>query len=148
MKRTTLFTILLLLAVLIAPNSTVYSQTRDSSIVTIDETIGFLLNQNQEAKNVIAAQEKRIADLETELEVEKENSASIGKSYESAISEISSLKTSNAALARAVAVNEDTIAKLLADNAKQREKAKKAARAKWKAIAVAAGVIVLKIVLP
>ncbi len=125
----------------------VYSQTRDSNIVSVDETIAFLLKQNSDAKDVIAASDKRIADLESELAVTRENSASIGKSYEAAVSEISSLKTANAALSRAVAVNEDTIAKLQADNAKQRDKAKRANRDKWKAIAVAGGIIVLKLIL-
>ena len=97
---------------------------------------------------MIAAQEARINDLEAEVAAERENSASIGKSYEAAQSEISSLKKSNEALARAVAINEDTIAKLQADNSKQREKAKNAEKTKWKVIAVAAGVIILKLLIP
>lgn len=137
----------MLLVLLTAANLPVYSQTRNSNTVSLDETIAFLLKQNADAKDVIAAGDKRIADLEAELAVEKENSASISKSYDSAVSEISSLKTSNAALARAVAINEDTIAKLQTDNQKQRDKAKRATRDKWKVIAVGAGVIALKLLL-
>ena len=96
---------------------------------------------------MIEQQDVRISDLEAELAVEKENSASIGKSYESAKSEIASLKTSNAALARAVAINEDTIAALQTDNAKQRGRAKKANADKWKVIAAASGVFILKLLL-
>lgn len=97
---------------------------------------------------MLAAQEARIADLESEVAVEKENSASVSKSYESAQFEITSLKKSNEALARAVAINEETIAKLQTDNAKQREKAKKANADKWKVVAVAAGVVILKFLIP
>ncbi len=104
--------------------------------------------QNENARGLIAVQDAAIKDLESLAALERENSASIGKSYEFARSEIVSLKTSNQALARAVAINEDTIAKLKTDNEKQREKAKSAARAKWKAIAVAASVIVLKFLIP
>ena len=108
----------------------------------------FCSKENKESKNSIAAAENRIADLESELIVERENSASISKSYETAQSEITSLKSSNAALARAVAVNEDTIAKLQTDNAKQREKAKRATGDKWKVIVIAAGIIAVKFLLP
>ena len=97
---------------------------------------------------MIEKQTARIADLESELASEKENSASVSKSYESAKTEISSLKISNEALARAVRINEGTIALLQEDNAKQRDKAKRATRDKWKAIAVAAGVIALKFLIP
>lgn len=138
----------MLLALLIAPNSSVYTQTRDSSIVTIDETVSFLLSQNEAAKNVIAASEKRIADLEAEIVIEQENSASIGKSYESAKTEIANLRSANESLREAVALNKNTIALLQTDNAKQKEKAKKATKDKWKAIAVAAGVIALKFLIP
>jgi chromosome segregation ATPase len=148
MKRQKIFITLMLLALLIAPNSSVYTQTRDSSIVTIDETVSFLLSQNEAAKNVIAASEKRIADLEAEIVIEQENSASIGKSYESAKTEIANLRSANESLREAVALNKNTIALLQTDNAKQKEKAKKATKDKWKAIAVAAGVIALKFLIP
>ena len=107
-----------------------------------------MIQQNEIARELIEKQEARISDLENELMTERENSVSIGKSYVAAKSEITSLKTSNAALARAVTINEDTIAKLQADNIKQREKAKNAEKTKWKVIAVAAGVIALKFILP
>lgn len=133
--------------------SGVYSQTPVSPTAPIDkkeivdapDTVAFLIRQNETARDLIEAQEKRVADLEAELMLEKENSASIAKSYEAAKSEISSLKTSNEALARAVAINENTIAILQTDNAKQRDKAKKAVRDKWKAILVAAGLFALKV---
>lgn len=146
MKR--IFTTLLLIALVIAPLSVVNSQIKDSNIVSTDETISFLLKQNDNAREVIAAQENRIKDLESEVAAEKENSASIGKSYESAKSEISSLKQSTQALSRAVSLNEQTIALLQADNAKQKDKAKRATRDKWKAIAVAAGAIALRFLIP
>lgn len=79
---------------------------------------------------------------------ERENSASVSKSYELARIEIASLKQSNEALSRAVAINENTIALLQLDNQKQREKVKAANKAKWKAIAVAASVIALKFIIP
>lgn len=138
----------MLIAMLIAPLSAVNSQTRSSNTVASDETISFLLKQNDNAREVIAAQENRIKELEAEVAVERENSASIGKSYESAKSEISSLKQSNEALSRAVSINEQTIALLQADNQKQKEKAKRATRDKWKAVAVAAGAIALKFLIP
>lgn len=97
---------------------------------------------------MIEKQATRITDLENELIVERENSASISKSYDSAKIEISSLKSSNEALARAVAINEGTIALLQEDNAKQRDKLKKANKDKWKAYAVAAGIIALKFIIP
>jgi chromosome segregation ATPase len=146
MKR--IFTTLMLLALLIAPSFAVNSQTRASSTVTTDETISFLLTQNENAKSVIAAQENRIKDLESEVAVERENSASVSKSYESAKSEIVSLKQSNEALSRAVSLNEQTIALLQTDNQKQKDKAKRATRDKWKAIAVAAGAIALRFLIP
>ena len=142
------FITLTLLLLITAPSFTIYSQTKDSSIVTTDETVSFLLSRNKEYKALISEQENRIADLQSELDVEKENSASIGVSYESAKSEIVSLKSSNAALGRAVAINEDTISKLQTENAKQKEKAKNAEKTKWKVIAVAAGIVALKFILP
>lgn len=148
MKRKIQLIIFLTLTLIIASNSNVFSQTSDSKIVSKTETVSFLIEQNKNARVLIAEQEKRIADLEAENAVEKENSASIGKSYESAKSEITSLKQSNNALARAVAINESTIAALQTDNAKQREKVKKANADKWKAVAVAAGVVILKFLIP
>lgn len=94
---------------------------------------------------MIEKQKIRIADLEAEVALEKENSSSIGKSYEAAKSEIISLKQSNEALQRAVALNEQTIALLQTDNAKQKTAAKKANKAKWKARGVAAVLILLEI---
>lgn len=139
----------MLLALLTAPSLRVFSQTSNSNTaVSVDETIAFLLAQNNEAKAIIIAQEKRITDLETEAAVERENSASISKSYESAKTEIASLKSSNEALARAVALHENTIALLQTDNAKQKDKAKKATREKYKAYAVAGVVVVLKFLIP
>lgn len=97
---------------------------------------------------MIEKQKVRINDLENEVIASAEISQSIGKSYESAKSEITSLKQSNEALSRAVALNENTIALLQTDIAKQKEKAKKARSDKWKAYAVAAGVIALKFIIP
>ena len=148
MKRPKIYTMLMLLVLIIALNSVSFSQTKSSNIVTTDETISFLLKENKESKNSIAAAENRIADLESELIVERENSASISKSYETAQSEITSLKSSNTALARAVAINEDTIAKLQTDNAKQRGKVKNANKTKWSLIAGVVGLIALKFILP
>lgn len=138
----------MLIGLLIAPSFKVYSQTSNSNIVSTDETVAFLLNQNKEAKNVIASQEQRITDLEAELTLERENSASALKSYESAKTEIANLRSANESLRKAVSLNEQTIALLQTDNAKQSEKAKKAMKAKWKAYAALAGVIVLKVLIP
>ena len=125
-----------------------FSQTSDSTTVGKNETVSFLIQQNENARTLISSQEKRIADLENELMTERENSGSLVKSYDAAKSEIVNLKSSNEALSRAVAINESTIAVLKDDNAKQREKAKKANRDKWKAILVAAGVVAIKLALP
>ena len=132
----------------IAANSKIYSQTSDLKVVSKAETVSFLLQQNENDRALISKQDNRIADLESELIVERENSVSISKSYETAQSEITSLKSSNSALARAVAVNEEVVAKLQTDNAKQREKAKRATGDKWKVIVIAAGIIALKFILP
>ena len=148
MKRKTILLICLSAVLTIAANSKIYSQTSDSKIVSKAETVSFLLQQNENDRALISKQENRIADLESELIVERENSASISKSYETAQSEITSLKTSNAALARAVAVNEEVVAKLQTDNAKQRERATRATGDKWKVIIIAAGIIALKFILP
>lgn len=122
------------LALTIAPSFQIYSQTRDSNIVSNDETISLLLDQNREAKNVIEKQEKRIKDLEAEVSLEKENSASIGTSYEKAKSEIESLKSANDALHKAIAINEQTIAIVQSDRDKWKGKAKKESKEKWAAI--------------
>ena len=148
MKNKTILQICLLLTLITALNFAVFSQTSPSPTVAKGQTVTFLIEQNENARTLISQQEKRIADLENELIVERENSASIGKSYESAKTEIVNLKTSNESLARAVAVNENTIALLQADNAKQREKAKKAKRDKWKIIAAGAALVALKIFIP
>lgn len=151
-----------ILALLIALSLPVFTQTNDSStataspappnrtetVIKTDETISFLLIQNENAREIIQKQKTRIKDLETENALEQENSASISKSYETAKIEIASLKQSNEALFRAVATNEQTIALLQSDNTKQREKAKNANKAKWKAYAVAAGVVALKFLIP
>lgn len=107
-----------------------------------------MLQQNTAANELIEKQKNRITDLEAEISIERENSASVSKSYESAKSEISSLKSSNEALARAVALNENTITLLQADNAKQRDRVKQANKAKWKAYGVAAVTVALKLLLP
>lgn len=148
MINKTILQICLLLTLITALNFTAFSQTSDSPTVPKGQTVSFLIEQNENARSLISQQEKRIADLENELIVEQENSASVGKSYDLAISEISLLKTSNEALARAVAINENTVAMLQADNAKQREKAKRATLGKWKIYAIAAGVIAFKFLIP
>lgn len=132
---------------LIALNFSVYTQTQNSPTVSREETVAYLINQNKAANELIAAQKNRITDLEAEVADERENSASLGKSYEAAKSEISSLKSANEALSRAVSINEQTIELLKDENAKQKDKAKRANRDKWKAIIVAAGVIALKFAL-
>ncbi|HEY0051188.1 MAG TPA: hypothetical protein VGB68_17975 [Pyrinomonadaceae bacterium] len=104
-----------------------------------------MIQKNKEARELISKQEKRIETLEAEVAAEKENSASIGKSYESAKSEIALLKESNAALSRAVALNEQTIELLKEDNAKQRGLVKKANKEKWKARFAAAFLIAIQL---
>ncbi len=138
----------ILLTLIIAANFACFSQTLDSPTVPKGQVVSFLIEQNKNARELIEKQNTRIADLENELIVERENSVSIGKSYELAASEITALKTSNEALARAVAINEQTVSLLQADLALQREKAKRAVRDKWKVILVAAGVVALKFILP
>lgn len=96
---------------------------------------------------MIDAQKSRIKDLEAEVAAEKENSGSIAKSYLSAVKEIDALKRSNAALERAVAMNESTIEMLKTDNDKQRAKVKKANREKVKAYVVAGVALALKFLL-
>ena len=148
MKRKIILLTFLALALITAATCPLYSQTSSSRIVSKSETVAFLIEQNKSANDLIEKQATRITDLENELIVERENSASISKSYDSAKIEISSLKSSNEALARAVAINEGTIALLQEDNAKQRDKLKKANKDKWKAYAVAAGIIALKFIIP
>ena len=146
--RKTLRQISIILLLIIATGCAIYSQTPVSpTVVGKGETVSFLIEQNSNARELIAAQNKRIGDLENELVVERENSASFSKSYAAAASEINSLKTSNAALLKAVALNEQTVALLQTDNAKQREKAKKATREKWKAYAVAAATVAATVLL-
>lgn len=137
--------IFLLIALTIAATSTSFSQTQTSNTVTEDKTVAFLIQKNKEARELISKQEKRIETLEAEVAAEKENSASIGKSYESAKSEIALLKESNAALSRAVALNEQTIELLKEDNAKQRGLVKKANKEKWKARFAAAFLIAIQL---
>ena len=138
----------LLLTLIIAANFASFSQTPDSPTVPKGQVVSFLIEQNKNARDLIEKQNTRISDLETEVAFERENAASLGKSYESAKSEISSLKTANEALARAVAINEQTVSILQTDNAKQRDKAKRAVRDKWKVILVAAGIFALKLAIP
>lgn len=147
MKRTIL-KIMMLVTLIIAPNLYHFSQTSGSPTVSKTQTVAFLIEQNKNARVLISKQENRIKDLESELAEEKENSNSLFKSYESAKSEISSLRESNAALTRAVAINENTIAILQEDNKKQRDKAKNATKKMWQAIAVAAGSIALRFIIP
>lgn len=148
MKRNLNLKIFLLLTLIIAFVSNSFSQTSTSPTVSKSETVAFLIEQNKSANDLIEKQNNRLTDLENELIVERENSASIAKSYELAKSEIGFLKQSNEALTRAVAINENTIALLQTDNLKQRERVKKANQAKWKAIAVAAVAVGLKLLIP
>lgn len=154
MKRNPILNISAVLILTIAASCAAFSQTsvsttapRNETVVGKNETVSFLIEQNEAARLVIAASEKRINDLEAEVAATRENSASVSRSYESAKSEITALKFSNEALSRAVAINEDTINKLREDLDKQREKAKKATRDKWKAIVVAGGIIAVKLLL-
>lgn len=142
-----IYQILTVMLLTIAISSNVFTQTSNSNTVSSDKTIAFLIEQNTSANDLIEAQKLRIADLENEAAAEKENADSLAKSYAGARSEIDALKRSNAALERAVAVNESTIELLKSDNGKQREKAKKANREKVKAYIIAAGAIALKFLL-
>lgn len=137
----------LLTILIIAGISPIYSQASDSKTVSKSETVSFLIEQNKNSRDLIEVQNARIKDLEAEVAAEKENSSSLGKSYESAVKEIDALKRSNAALERAVAMNESTIEMLRADNDKQRAKVKKANREKVKAYVVAAAALALKFLL-
>ncbi len=136
------------LNLIIAASSQSYSQTSDLKTVPKNETVSFLIEQNKNARELISVQENRIAELETEVALERTNSESIGKSYEVAKSEIVSLKSENESLRKAVALNEQTIALLQTDNVKQKEKAKKATRDKWKAYGVAAIAIAAHLLIP
>jgi len=93
-------------------------------------------------------QEKRIDDLESEVSAERENAESIQKSYDSAKSEIDSLRRSNEALSRAVTLNEQTIALVTSDLDKWKDESKKQKKGKYKAYLIAAGAIALKLLIP
>jgi peptidoglycan hydrolase CwlO-like protein len=148
----------ILLALIIAPAFHSFTQTPNSNTapsdkvstdtVPADQTITFLIDQNEKAKALITTQETRIKDLEAEVSAERENGESLTKSYAAAQAEISSLKNANESLHKAVTINEQTIALLQSDRDKWKDKAKKETRAKYKAWAVAAGVIALKFLLP
>ncbi|HEX8289822.1 MAG TPA: hypothetical protein VF556_17705 [Pyrinomonadaceae bacterium] len=122
-------------------------QTQTETIKT-DETISFLLQDNENKRALIFEHQKRITYLETQIALEQENSTSLGKSYDAAQTEISFLKKSNEAYTRAIATNEQTIAMLQSDNVKQREKAKKAVKDKWKAYAAAAVSLAVTFLIP
>lgn len=145
--KNSILKISLLTILIIAGNCASFSQTSDSRAVSKTETVSFLIEQNKNARDLIEVQNARIRDLEAEVAAEKENAESIAKSYGAAKSEIDALKRSNAALERAVSLNEQTIELLKADNDKQRAKVKKANKEKWKAYAVAGVAIALKILL-
>jgi hypothetical protein len=133
-----------------AISSLVFTQTSGSNNAKIktDETISYLLRDSKNARGLIKKQKIRIADLETEGAVERENSASVSKSYEAAKTEIDLLKKSNAAYERAIAANEQTISLLQTGYAKQNEKAKRATKVKWKAYGVAAVAVAIKFLIP
>jgi peptidoglycan hydrolase CwlO-like protein len=130
------------------PTATPATSTAGSTTVPADQTISFLLDQNDKARELITAQEARIKDLEAEVSAERENGASLGKSYKAAQSEIDSLKRANEALHKAVSVNEQTISLLQTDRDKWKDKAKKETRSKYKAYIVAGGLLLLKFLLP
>lgn len=119
-----------------------------SDSIPADQTISFLLDQNEKAKSLIAVQEKRIADLEAVSAAEKEAGESVSKSYSLAQGEIESLRSANAALHKAVLLNERTIALLETDRNKWKDTAKKEKRSKYKAYIITAGVIALKFFIP
>jgi uncharacterized lipoprotein YajG len=133
-----------LLALIIALASPVYTQTQSSNTVPTEQTITFLIDQNEKARVLITTQEARIKDLEAEVSAERENGESLNKSYTAAQSEISALKSANESLHKAVTLNEQTISLLQTDRDKWKDKAKKETRAKYKAYVIAAGVIALK----
>lgn len=116
--------------------------------VTTDQTVSFLLDQNEKARQLIVAQEKRVKDLEAESAAERENGESVGRSYAAAQAEISALRSANESLHKAVALNEQTIAMIQSDRDRWKDKAKKEKSAKYKAYIVAAGVIALKFIIP
>jgi uncharacterized lipoprotein YajG len=146
--------ILLALTIALASSATSQTQTsntapgNDPSTVSTDQTVSFLLDQNEKAKALIAAQEKRIADLEAESTAEKENAVSLSKSYLAAQSEIGSLRSANEALHKAVALNEQTISLLTTDRDKWKDEAHKQKKAKYKAYILAGSIIALKFLIP
>lgn len=148
MKNLKSLTLTLILGLTIALASNAFSQEKPSNTVPADQTISFLLDQNEKGRELIAAQEKRIADLEALAAAEKENGESTAKSYQLAVGEIESLKSANAALHRAIALNERTIAMIEADRDKWKTEAKKAKKAKYIAWAITAGTIALRIFTP
>jgi chromosome segregation ATPase len=133
---------------MIASVSAGYGQTQSSATVPADQTVTFLIDQNEKARALITAQETRIKDLEAEVAAERENGESLSKSYASAEAEISALKQANESLHKAVTINEQTIGILQNDRDKWKDKAKKETRAKYKAYIVVAGMIALKFLLP
>jgi glucosamine 6-phosphate synthetase-like amidotransferase/phosphosugar isomerase protein len=138
----------ILLALLIAFASPVYTQTQSSNIVSSDKTISFLIDQNEKARALIDAQDAHIKDLEVQLSAERENGESLSKSYAAAQAEIDALKSANDSLHKAVALYEQTISLLQTDRDKWKGKAKHERNAKLKAYAIAAGLIALKFLLP
>lgn len=148
MKNLKSLTLTLTLGLLIALASNAYSQEKPSNTVSADQTISFLLDENEKGRALIAAQEKRIKDLEALAAAEKENGDSTAKSYQLAVAEIESLKAANAALHKAIALNERTIALIEADREKWKDSAKKAKKQKYIAWVVAAGSIALRFFTP
>jgi len=133
---------------MIASVSAGYSQTQSSNTVPADQTVTFLIDQNEKARALIAAQETRIKDLEAEVAAEHENGESLSKSYTAAEAEITALRQANEALHKAVAVNVQTVAMLQTDRDKWKDKSKHERNSKYKAYVVIAGVIALKLLLP
>lgn len=161
MKNLKFLTLTLTLGLLIALASNAYSQEKPSNIagnstsdvqstraIPADQTIAFLLDENEKGRALIAAQEKRIKDLEILAAAEKENGESTAKSYQLAVGEIASLKSANAALHKAIALNERTIAAIEADREKWKDSAKKAKKQKYIAWAIAAGSIAIRFFTP
>jgi hypothetical protein len=146
MKNRTFLTLILGLIIALASNA--YSQEKPSNTVGVDQTISFLLDENEKGRALIAAQERRIKDLEVLAAAEKENGDSTAKSYQLAVGEIESLKSANAALHKAIALNERTITAIEADREKWKGDAKKHKKQKYIAWAIAAGSIALRFFTP
>jgi chromosome segregation ATPase len=98
---------------------------QELKVVTKEAAISILTNEVAAARALVAANNERINTLDSQIKLETENSSSLSRSYEAAKSEIMSLRAANAALERAIASQEKTIALLQAELSKERKSKKK-----------------------